>query len=366
MNCYVCDTELSKENETEEHILLNAIGGRLKSKKLICKDCNSTFGSNIDDKLAEQLNPIANLLDVKRDRGKPPNIKGKSENKEILIEPGGKMKLARAYYDKVDNQINIEAPNIKAVTNLLKGLKRNYPNINIDELLEKGEKRKEFLSAVSINLGFGGQETNRAICKMAINYYILNNGDTANIKHLLSYVNGQENEAEVYYFYPRSEVFYKGEKDVFHSLILVGDPNREHLYVYVELFNEFKFIVFISRNYEGREIRESYHYNVITNEVVEFENTIHILPRDIKKYASKEIEIQKFEERMKLLFQRIDKVTMNRRISDITQSAIDEMVKKFPPEKYPYITEEMIRFLVDKVAKDFILSFQNRLFSEIK
>ncbi|WP_411835373.1 HNH endonuclease, partial [Paenibacillus barengoltzii] len=32
MNCYVCKIELTKDNETEEHILLNSIGGRLKSK----------------------------------------------------------------------------------------------------------------------------------------------------------------------------------------------------------------------------------------------------------------------------------------------------------------------------------------------
>lgn len=73
MNCYVCDVELIKENETEEHIILNAIGGKLKSKKLICKVCNSNFGGRIDDSLAKQLNPIANLLNIKRERGKPQN-----------------------------------------------------------------------------------------------------------------------------------------------------------------------------------------------------------------------------------------------------------------------------------------------------
>lgn len=73
MKCYVCDKEITSENETEEHILLNAIGGKLKSKKLICKGCNSDLGNKIDNSLARQLNPIANLLDIKRDRGNPQN-----------------------------------------------------------------------------------------------------------------------------------------------------------------------------------------------------------------------------------------------------------------------------------------------------
>src|SRR5690348_12113276 len=109
MICYVCNTYLTQENETEEHIILNAIGGKLKSKKLICKGCNSKFGSNIDDKLAQQLNTVSNLLNVKRDRGKPQNVKGKYQNKEIIIEPGGRMKLARPYIDKGEKVIHIEA-----------------------------------------------------------------------------------------------------------------------------------------------------------------------------------------------------------------------------------------------------------------
>ena len=35
--CYICGKELTKLNESEEHIIPNAIGGKLKSKKLICK-----------------------------------------------------------------------------------------------------------------------------------------------------------------------------------------------------------------------------------------------------------------------------------------------------------------------------------------
>ena len=38
-NCYLCRQVLSKENESVEHIIPNSIGGRLKSKKLLCKKC---------------------------------------------------------------------------------------------------------------------------------------------------------------------------------------------------------------------------------------------------------------------------------------------------------------------------------------
>ncbi|MBA9077080.1 HNH endonuclease [Rufibacter quisquiliarum] len=84
MKCYVCSIEITSETETEEHIIINAAGGRLKSKDLICKDCNSTFGGKIDSLLADQLNNLSNMLMVKRHRGNPQPILGElKSNREV-------------------------------------------------------------------------------------------------------------------------------------------------------------------------------------------------------------------------------------------------------------------------------------------
>ena len=46
--CYLCGTLLNESNRSVEHIIPNAIGGHLKSKNLLCKDCNSNTGQKID------------------------------------------------------------------------------------------------------------------------------------------------------------------------------------------------------------------------------------------------------------------------------------------------------------------------------
>jgi HNH endonuclease len=365
MICYVCDEVITKETETEEHILLNAIGGKLKSKKLICKGCNSDFGSEIDDSLAKQLNPIANLLDIKRDRGNPQNVKGTYNNKDILIEPGGKLKLARAYTEKNENMFHIEASSERQAREVLKGLKRKHSNINIDEQLNNAKRSKSYLPSVTINMNFGGEEASRAICKTAVNFFICNGGNPEEIKHLLPYIKGSEEEAEVYFYYPKSEVFYKGKKEVLHTLLLVGDPQQKHLYVYVELFNEFKMVVFINKEYEGESIYQSYHYNVVTNEVVEYDEPVKIHPQQLKRYKSKDIDAKKFQERMRQLLQRVDKIIVAKRINEITTNAIEEMLKKFPREENQGFTKEMSSFLANKVAKEYVLSFQHRFVREV-
>ena len=64
MNCYVCSAELDGKNKTEEHIILNSCGGKLKSSSLICKTCNSLLGERYDATLASQLNFYSNMFNV--------------------------------------------------------------------------------------------------------------------------------------------------------------------------------------------------------------------------------------------------------------------------------------------------------------
>ena len=70
MNCWYCDIKIDKTNRTDEHIIPNAIGGRLKSNLLICRGCNNLMGSSIDSPFIKQFEVLCNLLDINRQKGK--------------------------------------------------------------------------------------------------------------------------------------------------------------------------------------------------------------------------------------------------------------------------------------------------------
>lgn len=53
--CYICDEELTDTNNSDEHIILNAIGGHLHSNKLLCKRCNNTLGDTADAKIGRRF-----------------------------------------------------------------------------------------------------------------------------------------------------------------------------------------------------------------------------------------------------------------------------------------------------------------------
>ena len=64
--CFMCK---KPKPLTQEHIIPQAIGGRLKGK-IYCKDCNSTYGQALDDEISNQFGWVGTLLNIKRERGK--------------------------------------------------------------------------------------------------------------------------------------------------------------------------------------------------------------------------------------------------------------------------------------------------------
>src|SRR6185436_17259256 len=186
MNCYVCETEIIPLNETDEHIVINAAGGRLKSKNLICKNCNSDFGENIDAELAEQLNHLANMLMVKRHRGDPQPIVGiqVSTGEKYNLEVGGIPKLTKPTIDQTivggKTNISITARSVKELRETLKGLARKYPVFDVEEAVKSAKWRNDhFNEALHFEIKVGGDIVFRAVCKCAINFFVYKKGDAS-------------------------------------------------------------------------------------------------------------------------------------------------------------------------------------------
>lgn len=262
--CYICGNEIKEKSV--EHIILNCIGGKLKSNKLLCRKCNSDFGSEIDRHLCEEMKVISNLLNIKREKGNPPKIEGiGSDGEEYSIDPGLKPHL-KAPVKRTSNGYIISA-DIDHFTSLLKNMAKKNPNIDYEEILNNSKEGRNFIDKMHINFSFDDEnKTLRAICKMAVNYYLHTNGTKEYIQHLIPYIIGTE-DRECVWFYcaAKDEIYYPKEKqEVLHSIILNGNNEEKVLYAYIELFSTFGFIVLLNSNYNGINFSESYFFNVQT------------------------------------------------------------------------------------------------------
>jgi hypothetical protein len=266
--CYVCDRQLTIETESDEHIIINAAGGRLKSKELICDKCNPAF-SQMDQKLAKQLNHLANMFMVSRHRGDPPAIESirPSTGEKYLVEPGGKPKLAKASVKKiVDGEnvnISVKARNEEELRNHLKGIAKDFPQLDIEAAMKAAVRQKEYIDEpLQHETSIGGTEVFRAICKCATNFFIYKNGDVAEIKHLIPYITGKA-ELNVVWLHYRDGLYELGEEECSHVIHLVGDSAEGVLYCYVDYFNVYKFIVMLSDAYAGIDMSETYCFDLI-------------------------------------------------------------------------------------------------------
>ncbi|MEE0999940.1 MAG: HNH endonuclease [Treponemataceae bacterium] len=129
--CYLCGKEITEENKTVEHILLNSIGGRLKSSTLICKDCNSTFGNTFDSSLSKQLEFFANFLDIKRERGVVQEVEMAKEStgEKYKVTSKGIPIPSKPIVEEIitdsKTEIRIKARSKKELVGILAGFKKN-------------------------------------------------------------------------------------------------------------------------------------------------------------------------------------------------------------------------------------------------
>lgn len=290
MTCYYCDTELTKDNQSKEHIIPDALGGKgFYSFDLLCQKCNKNLGSTVDHDLEEQVVFYADLINVPRDRKKEKLITG-------LTSQGEKIAYGRGLIPKYE--FNFEYPKgniiklfgdsekdiIKIIRKKLTELKRKDNSIDIEK--ELAGLRKEirnglivyFTNKFSIDYNkfvVGKSPFFRGVTKIAINYYLLNGGTKSHIQIPIEYLKGDYPSPIIAdFYYPRHYSIHQVEEnEISHLIYLKGDANEGILYCYVELFNAHNSLVILNPFYNGENIEATYCYDYISKTKVNKEIT---------------------------------------------------------------------------------------------
>ena len=176
---YVTGQELTKANESVEHIIHRAFGGKLKSKKLLCKEANNNLGQTIDSALTKAIS-LNTILKIPREGKKNPPLKAKTQDGRRYIYKGGNEAVQaprkpEIEFDENGNIIAIEflAGQEKDLINLAK---KHFPDLSDEEIKEQIDYRVEntpkiihFPNHLSI---ISRIDEFRAIAKIAVNYAV--------------------------------------------------------------------------------------------------------------------------------------------------------------------------------------------------
>lgn len=288
--CIICDNTITSENKSIEHMLLNALGGHLKSSELVCKNCNSVLGQHSDAELAKELGFAASLFDIKREKGNNQTII--SEHGDYDLAPGGTPVLKKpTVQEKLTEDgkisVSIRARSLSEAKRLIKRYRKLYPQNDWDKMLKNTKPiGKSLEEEIPIPVMFDFPKICPSIIKTAVEFYLLCGGEREYIKHLLPILSKNEffDKKVAQLFYPDVQVFHT-EWNILHIIDVVGNPREKMLYAYVELFGFLCVVVVLNADYTGEEFNETYSYSFICDREMSVYKNRNITRAEIEQMA---------------------------------------------------------------------------------
>lgn len=289
--CFICGCELD-ENTKPEHIIPNGIGGKLKSKEILCdKHNNELF--ELDQIICKDLENHTNRLNPSRDNGTNPATSYELPSGEkVTMKPNGeyyatkpeievnktengKIEIKYSTYYSTGSQHKEFALN--QLKDIVEGVcrKNNFSEDVIKRELDKLEETFEKSIQTDFNPMLKGQfQFNSSgrlflgLAKIALDYYFYNKLPKIDVDEFLN----KFKEQDITYINQNTNYYYEDnlfKKDsIYHTIILNGDSNNNLLYCIISLYGVLNCIVFLNRNYAGNDILKTYSYDLRNREVV--------------------------------------------------------------------------------------------------
>jgi len=289
--CALCDVEITEENDTKEHLIPNAIGGRKKVKGFICEGCNNTSGDDWESELAKQLNPLSLFFGISRERGEAPSQLFETTGGDRLkLNLNGSMDIEKPLYTEsplesgAGVQIQIRARSIPEAKRMLKGVKRKYPQVDLNELLDNAKSESSYCpDMLNFSFSFGGHEAGRSIVKSALALAVCSGITAKECAEAINYLRNDESEACFGYFYETDLIKNRPEGIPLHCVSIKGCGKSKQVIGYVEYFGVQRVVLCLANYYEGEDISNTYAINPITGEELSLVVDLNLSNEEIRE-----------------------------------------------------------------------------------
>lgn len=286
--CILCSVGITEENDTAEHIIPNAIGGRKKVRGFICNSCNNTSGNTWEKVLAKQLNPLSLFFRISRERGVAPSqVFETTSGDSIILKHNGSMALPKPIFSEaISNhnvKVNIQARDIKEVKKILKGVNRKYPKVNTETLLEQATFQSSYCSdLIKFELNFGGHESGRSIIKSAL-AVIIDAGKSASPCLLaIDYLTNESAEACFGYYYENDLVKNRPKGVPLHCISIKAEKTSGLILFYGEYFGVQRVVGCLADKYNGESFTHTYAINPVSGSELELSVDINLSLSEIR------------------------------------------------------------------------------------
>jgi hypothetical protein len=289
MNCIKCDVIIDASNDSDEHLIANAIGGRLKIPGIICRTCNGNTGEKWDSVLATLLHPLSVLFGIKRQRGEVPPLEVVTVSGDrLFIRSDGSLHpapTAPTLYEEGGQQwLQVTSPTMADARKTLETLKeRRYPKMDVEKELAAAQVQQKFDNVIKFDLTFSDENARRAAVKSAFVLAVHSGADACACPGVLSYLKGSDASPPYGFFFERDPITNRPAKTPLHCVAVSSRGNQGQLLGYVEYFGIHRMVVCLAHQYDGADIHCCYAVNPITGEQLQLEFTIGLSREDVAR-----------------------------------------------------------------------------------
>lgn len=363
--CALCDCALTEGNDTDEHIIPNAIGGRKKVRGFICRTCNSVTGSEWDDELAKLLNPLSIHLGIRRQRGKVPSqIFQTAKGQSIRVNSDGSMTPAKPEVTVTNEEdrtsIRVVAPSRKELRQALVGLQRKYPQLrdaDVDEFMREAKDNLYYSpDPLKISPEFDIR-AGRSLVKSTVALVFDADIDTSQCDLALDYLRSNDGEPCFGYYYVRGRdlVINRPAKSPFHCVHVIGCSSDSTLLGYVEFYGLWRMVLCLSETYTGEGFSHTYTIDPVSGSELDVAVNMDLSVSEIREaYEYKHFDNTVFEEAMSDVMDTVMEAGFRRELDRASERAITAAYAKSGVVQGDPMTEE----LAWRLAKDIVAELQ--------
>lgn len=361
MSCIVCTSEIIKNvNDSEEHIIPNAIGGIKKVKGFICATCNNTAGNTWDNEVADQLASFCNMLNINRDRGEVQDLIVEQTNgNQLILKPNGVMHPIKPEVKINGGVYDIQARDKKEARKILTGLYRKYKKdgSEISDIVDNLPVRRQYLdSPLHFRLNLGGTDAGRSYVKTALALIHSQKSSELVCDIGIAYLNNSHHDRIWGYYFDEMDVILNRNIDIpLHCVHINASGSKGKVIAYIEYFSILKIVVLLSNNFSGIDQSVTYALDPTTgkelNVVVESQN-LHEIIHDIISDQYRNYEI--VENNVNNVLRIISEKAQEQELGRIVERIFNELSKEGS------VDQQKVSQVVHEQAHDFFLHLLKR------
>ncbi|WP_291573542.1 HNH endonuclease [Bradyrhizobium sp.] len=286
--CVRCDCPIDGSNDSEEHVIQNSVGGRLKVRGFICRGCNNRTGETWDAVFAEQTNFFCHFFGVVRERGEPPPQPiVTTAGEQLLMQPGGGFKMQNPVFKEIPTeggkQVQIKARDRREATTMLEGLARKYPKVDVAAEMAKATADHTYPEGVMrLDIHFGGPSAGRSVVKTATAFAFHCGVPIEQCDLAVAYLRDEVAEPAFGDYFERDLVTGRPVGVPIHCVAVTGDPETGMLLGYVEFFGVQRVVVCLSQSYAGPLLARAYGLDPTTGKMMPLQVELAFSATDVK------------------------------------------------------------------------------------